>query len=57
MRKFTVKTADNGYILTVTDQGVSVLKTLYTSPLLVFPTLTQLLLYIYIEKNIKRGRD
>lgn len=55
MRKFTVKTADNGYILTVTDQGVSVLKTLYTSPLLVFSTLAQLLLYI--EKNIKRGRD
>lgn len=49
MKEFKVKAVDNGYILTVTVQGVNVLKELYERPVMVFTSLADLQKYISLE--------
>lgn len=48
MNKCTIKKVDNGFIVTVTDQGKSSLKTLYQAPVVVFTTLAEVVQFLEV---------
>jgi hypothetical protein len=49
MKKCSIKKVNNGYILTVTDQGKSVLKTEYETPVFVFSDFAELMDFVSKE--------
>lgn len=49
MIKCSIKKVDNGFVLVVTDQGLSEFKTRYDKPIFVFDSLDELLLFLKDE--------